>query len=286
MWVLALLWLVVLVYAVRFAVLKLPAPPTFTDFNHFYVAALAVRMGSNPYITDLDTLPPPGLELGPVRIENQPPTLLLCFEVLTRLDPYTAYWIWVGICLASLVIALCLLLGETSLDPRQAFLFGAMLFLCPVVYEHFYYANMQIVITLLAVIAMCCMSRGADRWAGLPLALATALKAYPAFLAIYLVCRGRWRTLRWMAIWGSIIGLVTLWRVGLISLSFLNTFGFHDRQKRSRSPWLRFDRLDGVAPVLARERRAGSFHGHDQKSCGWSCGTRGVRPDGFGHCER
>jgi len=225
-WVLALLWLVVLVYAVRFAVLKLPAPPTFTDFNHFYVAALAVRMGSNPYITDLDTLPPPGLELGPVRIENQPPTLLLCFEVLTRLDPYTAYWIWAGICLASLVIALCLLLGETSLDPRQAFLFGAMLFLCPVVYEHFYYANMQIVITLVAVIAMCCMSRGADRWAGLPLALATALKAYPAFLAIYLVCRGRWRTLRWMAIWGSIIGLVTLWRVGLISLSFLNTFGF------------------------------------------------------------
>jgi hypothetical protein len=85
---------------------------------------------------------------------------------------------------------------------------------------------MQIVITLLIAIAMCCMSRGADRWAGLPLALATALKAYPAFLAIYLVCRGRWRALIWMAIWGGIIGLLTLWRVGLVSFSFLNTFGF------------------------------------------------------------
>jgi hypothetical protein len=109
-WVLVLLWLVVLAYAVRFAIFKLPAPPQFTDFNHFYVAALAVRMGSNPYITNLDTLSTLGLQLSVARIENQPPTLQLCFEPLTRLDPYTAYWIWVEICLASLVIALYLLL--------------------------------------------------------------------------------------------------------------------------------------------------------------------------------
>jgi len=226
--VLALLWLLVLASAVRFALFKLPAPPHFTDFNHFYTATLALRRGSNPYITSFEKLGRSlGLELSGFNTENQPPTLLLCFEPLTRLSPHAAYWVWVCISLASLVIAVCLLVaGETSLDTRQALLFGAFLFLYPAVYEHFVFANMQIAIVLLIVIAMYWMGRGMDGWAGFPLALATALKAYPIFLAVYLICRGRWRTLRWTVIWACIIGLLTLWRVGLVSFSFLNTFGY------------------------------------------------------------
>ncbi len=225
--VLALLWFVAFAYAVRFALWKLPAPPDFTDFNHYYVGTLSLRLGSNPYVTRFDALGRSlGLELSGSTIENQPPTFLLCFGPLTRLGPYAAYWIWIGISLAALVVALYLLLEETSLDTRQALLFGALLFLYPPVYEHFRFANMQIVITLLIVITIRCMKRDADRWAGLPLALATALKAYPAFLAIYLVCRGRWRTLLWTVIWGGIIGLLTLWGVGRASFSFVNAFGF------------------------------------------------------------
>ena len=245
---LALLWLMAFAYGVRFALFTLPAPPKFTDFNHYYVSALALRRGANPYITNLDALSSLGLELSVARIENQLPTLLLCFEPLTRLGPYAAYWIWVGISLASLVVALCLLLRETSLDTRQTLLFGALLFLYPAVYEHFYFANMQIVITLLIVIAIRCMGRGADRWAGLPLALATALKAYPAFLAIYLVCRGRWRALLWMVIWGGVIGLLTLWRVGLVSFSFVNTFGFTTARRFLGNPG--FFSIDSVVSRL------------------------------------
>jgi hypothetical protein len=61
--------------------------------------------------------------------------------------------------------------------------------------------------------------------AGLALALAAALKAFPALLALYLVCRGRWRTLLWMAIWGGIICLLTFWGAGLASFSFVNSIG-------------------------------------------------------------
>jgi hypothetical protein len=81
-------------------------------------------------------------------------------------------------------------------------------------------------ISLLIVIAIFCMRRGADRWAGLSLGLATALKAFPVMLAFYLLCRNRWRALSWMVMGGVIIGLFTLWGVGLVSLSFLSTFGF------------------------------------------------------------
>jgi hypothetical protein len=226
-WVLALLWLVVLLYAARFAIFELPSPPHFTDFNHYYTATLALRGGSNPYVTKFGALGRSlGLELSGLDMENQPPTLLLFFEPLTRLSPYSAYWTWVAISLAALVIAVCLLVRESSLDARQAILFGALLFLYPPVYEHFVFANMQIAITLLIAIAIRCLERGADRCAGLSLALAMALKAYPALLAIYLVCRRRWRTLLWMVIWGGIIGLLTLWGVGPVSFSFLNTFGF------------------------------------------------------------
>jgi len=225
--VLAVLWLLVLVYAVRFAVFKLQAPPRFSDFNHYYVSTLALRMGSNPYVTTFGALGRSlDLDLSDLTIENQPPTLLLCFEPLTRLNPYTAYWAWIGISLTFLIIAVYLLLRQTSLDTRQALLFGAFLFLYPPIYDHFYFANMQVAITLLLVITLCCLSRDADRWAGLPLALATALKAYPAILAVYLVCRCRWRTLLWMVIWGVIIGLLTLWGVGLVSFSFLDSFNF------------------------------------------------------------
>ena len=149
-WFLALLWLLVVVYAARFVVFKLPTPPAFTDFNHYYVASLALRTGSNPYRTRYDALATSlGLNLSGLDLENQPPTLLLFFEPLTRLSPHTAYWVWICISFATLVIALCLLLWDTALDARQALLFGALLFLYPPVYEHFYFANFQIVISLL-----------------------------------------------------------------------------------------------------------------------------------------
>lgn len=226
-WFLVLLWLLVVVYAVRFVAFKLPTPPAFTDFNHYYVASLALRTGSNPYRIRYDGLAASlGLNLSGLDLENQPPALLLFFEPLTRLSPHTAYWVWICISFATLVIALCLLLWDTALDARQALLFGALLFLYPPVYEHFYFANFQIVISLLIVIATFCMRRGADRWAGLSLALATALKAFPVMLGFYLLCRKRWRALSWMTIGGVLIGLLTLWGVGLVSLSFLSTFGF------------------------------------------------------------
>ena len=101
-----------------------------------------------------------------------------------------------------------------------------MLMLYPAVYEHFCFANMQILIMTLVVLAIFCLEREADCAAGAYLALAVALKAYPILLAIYLICRARWRALRWMFIWGGTIGLLTLWKVGWPAFSFLTTFSF------------------------------------------------------------
>jgi hypothetical protein len=114
---LALLWVVVLAHVGRFA---FRLPPTFSDFNHFYVASLSVRLGSNAYVAKYDELAHSlGLDIGFINISNQPPTFVLCFEPLTRLGPRAAYWTWIGLSLASFAFALALLLTtETSLAPR------------------------------------------------------------------------------------------------------------------------------------------------------------------------
>lgn len=224
-----LLWLMVLGYAIRFAIFKLPAPPNFSDFNHFYVAALTLRRGSNPYAVRFDSLAHTfGLDIGVNHLSNQPPTFLLCFEPLTRLRPFAAYWAWTGFSLLSLILALGLLLvSETSFNPPQILLFCALMFIYPPTYELFAFANTQNVIPLLIVLAMCCLRRGWNCGAGFSFALATTIKAYPWTLALYLVCERKWRALLWMVIGGAFIGAATMWSLGLgHCLSFFDTWNF------------------------------------------------------------
>ena len=86
--VLALLWLVVLVYAVRFALFTLPVPPKFTDFNHYYVAALSLRRGANPYVTRFDALGRSlGLELSTFDIGNQSADAFVLFRATDQSGP-------------------------------------------------------------------------------------------------------------------------------------------------------------------------------------------------------
>ena len=195
----------VLAHVVRFA---FRLPPSFSDFNHFYVASLSVRLGSNAYVAKYDELAHSlGLDIGFINISNQPPTFVLCFEPLTRLGPRAAYWTWIGLSLASFAFALALLLTtETSLAPREMLLLCALTILYPPLFENFYFGNTQTVILLLVVVAMRCSKHNWDSGAGLSFATATALKAYPWILAFYLVCRRQWRTLLWMAGGCALIG--------------------------------------------------------------------------------
>jgi Glycosyltransferase family 87 len=228
-WVLALLWLAVFAYVARFVLFVLPVPPKFSDFNHFYMGALSLRLGSNPYIVKYDALAHAmGVDIGPNHISNQPPTFMLCLEPLTSLTPLTAYRIWIGFCFMSFVSAIGLLLvGNTSLAPPQMLLLCALTFIYPPVYELFYFANTQTVILLLIVTAMCCLRRGWNSWAGISLALATALKAYPWVLAVYLGCRRQWHALLWMVIAGALIGTLTIWFMGWATfLSSVDTWSF------------------------------------------------------------
>jgi Glycosyltransferase family 87 len=244
-WALALLWVVVFAHLVRFTY---RLPPTFSDFNHFYVAALSFRLGSDAYVAKYEERARSlGLDIGFINISNQPPTFVLCFELLTRLGPRAAYWTWIGFSLASFAFALALLLSaETSLAPRQMLLLCALTMLYPPLFENFYFGNTQTVILLLIVVAMLCLRRKWDSRAGFSFATATSLKAYPWILAFYLVCRCQWLTLLWMAGGGTLIGGLTLLGLGWARVfSFFGTWGFTN----SRRLLERFDNVSLNAAV-------------------------------------
>jgi len=196
---------------------------THWDFSHYYLSALAMRTGLNPYTTDLRPL---GRALGIEGIEHAtyPPAFLLCFEPLTLMTPRAAYWTWFGINVAALALALALLFREIpSLRMRQIMALVPLAILYPPLGTHFFYAQTQVLILLLFLLMMWAMGRGYDRTAGLFLALAGLIKIFPLLMVGYFVTRRRWRAVAYTAA-GLIAGaLVTIAMVGLQrSLGFMN----------------------------------------------------------------
>lgn len=170
------------------------------DFSHYYVAALAMRSGINPYTTDLRPL---GQQLGLEGIARatDTPFFLLCFEPLTWLRPAPAYWIWFAINAAALALAMRLIVRTAPrLDWRQLISLCGIILLYPPLSNHIFYAQTQIVILLLIVVAMRALESAHDRTAGLALAVAGLLKVFPLAMIGYFVMRRRWRALGWVAI--------------------------------------------------------------------------------------
>jgi hypothetical protein len=175
------------------------------DFSHYYVAALAMRNGINPYTTDLRPL---GQQLGLEGIARatDTPFFLLCFEPLTWLRPAPAYWIWFAINAASLALAMGLIVRTTPrLGRRQLIALCAIILLYPPLSNHIFFAQTQVVILLLVVVTMRALESAHDRTAGLALAVACLLKVFPLAIIGYFVMRRRWRALAWTAI-GLIVG--------------------------------------------------------------------------------
>jgi len=167
------------------------------DFSHYYVAALAMRDGLNSYAIDLRPL---GQHLGldGIARATDTPFFLLCFEPLTLLRPAAAYWSWFAINAASLVLAMFLILrAAPRFDRRQTISLCAIILLYPPLSNHIFFAQTQIVVLLLLVLAMRSFQSGRDRSAGVALAVAGLLKAFPLIIVGYFIVQRRWRAFAW-----------------------------------------------------------------------------------------
>jgi Glycosyltransferase family 87 len=212
----ALLWLIASLWALAMF-LDAHTRVKRWDFSHYYLSALAMRQGANPYRIRLDSMPEAkGMELKQIDHASYPPSFLLCFEPLTLMSPVRAYWTWFGINIGALALALGMLLGgKREIGFYSAGTLVALAILYSPLSYHIRFAQTQIVILLCLVLMMRALARGNDPLAGLTLAFAGLIKVFPLAMAGYLIVERRWGALRWMAAGLAIGGCLTLGLVGV-----------------------------------------------------------------------
>lgn len=172
----------------------------YQDFRPYYVGSLALRRGINPYEGDFGTVfTEAGHPLSNLSAwERAEPLLdtpawLIFFEPFTLLEPATAYWAWATFNLLCLAAALFLLIREVGPPGADGWTVAALMLLYPPVAINFWFAQSEVVLLLIFVLALRALGRRHDGAAGVILAAAALLRAYPLGMLGYLVARRNWR---------------------------------------------------------------------------------------------
>lgn len=188
---------------------------TTWDFSHYFASALVLREGGDPYTTDLQPIGTRlGLKIEKINHGTYPPTFIWCFSPLTRLSLRLAFFVWQALSITCLVAGLVLLMRETVSRRAAAWLTLGVVFFAPV-QLHLAFSQSQFLIFLMLVLVIRALERSRDAEAGLILAAATLLRAYPLAMAGYLVVRRHWKALGWMLVGLTVGGLITVAGVGL-----------------------------------------------------------------------
>ena len=187
------------------------------DFSNYYESAWALRHGIDPYSTDLTPVGAQlGLETNWLVHASETPPFLLCFEPLTRLRPRVAFRLWSAINFSALAIAMYLLLGyRRALSGRTVLLLAGLMLMSAPVNLNLYWGQSQLLVLALMVAAMRAMDRKRDGAAGLLIAMAALLRAYPLLLVGYFVFRRKWRAVLFAIAGIAAGGLATVAILGL-----------------------------------------------------------------------
>ncbi|HYK63696.1 MAG TPA: glycosyltransferase family 87 protein, partial [Patescibacteria group bacterium] len=220
------------------------------DFSDKYESAWALRHGIDPYPIDLTPIASElGMETGGLIHASDTPTFLLCFEPLTYLRPRPAFWTWTAINACALAIAMYLLLAHRSgLSARTAWLLAGLMLMSAPLNLNFYWGQSQLIILMLLVSAMRAMERERDGTAGLLIAVAALLRAYPILLVGYFMLRRKWRAVAF-ALAGIGVGLLAT--VAMLGLAQTLSYVHGAAWVAGYSMMSRFDNLS-LGPFVSR----------------------------------
>src|ERR1700685_1646363 len=166
------IWFAVLV---RYAILlpALSARAMQYDLSLYYTSALALRIGIDPYYSNLAPLGRIlGFALPDPFVTNYTPPFLAAFEPLTRLSVHSAYWLWFAASTGALIAALKILFAEYEIGGAAMMATLGLFMLFPGVTTHFQYAQSQFVLLLGFVLMLYGLRHRRNRLAGIALGLA------------------------------------------------------------------------------------------------------------------
>jgi len=188
----------------------------------YHVAAEASTGPTSIYDSSLYSLPDDDPSaprrarmLGPFRIDvfEYPPPFLLLPRALQLVTPefLDLRMLWFAISGG------LLLLGQLVVAKRlgaaagtRALLFSPFVWLAPTTMSTLQKGNVQVLIVVMAMLAMLRFERRRDAAGGALLAFATASKVHPGLLVVYLLARRRWSAVGWTAAWGVAFSALTL----------------------------------------------------------------------------
>jgi hypothetical protein len=197
------LWIAALAAAVNLLSKSRATLADYRDFAPYYVQALAVRKGIDPYKDDLETVyTEAGLPLGDADMGTNhlgdTPTWALSLEPLTFLSFKTAFWAWQAFNILALAVALFLLIRELGPPGVDGCAVAALMALYPPVWLSISFGRGEMILLLLFVLALIAMKQRRNAVLGVTLSIAALLRAYPLGMLGYLVARRNWSACAYM----------------------------------------------------------------------------------------
>jgi hypothetical protein len=183
-----------------------------TDFPNYYTASWALVQGE-----DMRALYDPvefqeiagraGIDGIAVLFNYFPPLSAAVMAPLAGFSALTALRIWTLVNLFALAALIRLVSKHSGLDLLPTTLLA--LLATDALGNNFLFGQIYLPLTVLLLLGMTWSDRRPNA-SGFVLALATAVKVFPAVFLIYLVCRRRWRALTWTGVWLVVLtGLAT-----------------------------------------------------------------------------
>jgi hypothetical protein len=159
------------------------------DFGAFYTWGYAARIGLDPYSSD--AVMPLARRLGVHAMRaNYSPAFVLAIEPLSLLPRIEAFWLWHGINLCVLLIAVWLLV--TDLDSQKRVRFACAALLYGPVTASLFWGQVEPFVLLMLVIALRNSAARRDIVAGIAVGLAALCKIYPIVMLGYFLFSRRW----------------------------------------------------------------------------------------------
>jgi len=188
-----------------------------TDFPNYYLVARLLREGySLDRVYDWIWLQRVkdhwGIDQSLVGFAGLTPSSALPLVPLTVFTAMTAKRIWIVLNFAFLACTAELLHRDTSLGRRRVWII-CLLAIVPL-RTSFLYGQMHLLVLLLMVLAFSCYTRRRMIACGALLALAAALKIYPAVFGIYFLWKKQWRPLLGLIVTAVVVMSITCMWMG------------------------------------------------------------------------
>lgn len=189
------------------------------DFDLYYHWWLEHRVGIDPWRPMVGAAGT--AKIRRVTYCDYTPFFIALFSPMAALEVHTAYWAWLGIQLAALVLALAMLARRIRPPPSAAVMVAivALALLFPQAHATLYEAQFTFLLLLILSSAWILDRSGRPAMAGLMLGLAALLKIYPATMGGLFLFRRRFGPIVWAAIF-VVLGILATglgnWREHLV----------------------------------------------------------------------